>query len=68
MGIEKEEEEVIKDVHKEEKLTNEYIEEKESKKEKVLKNFTPPLRFPQRQQRRKYDKHDKHFRKFLKAF
>ena len=48
VGIKKEEEEVAKDVHKEERQTKEYIEEKESKKEEVPKNFTPPLPFPQR--------------------
>ena len=65
VGIEKEEEEVAKDVHKEERQTKEYIEEKESKKEEVPKNFTLPLPFPQRQQR---TRNDKHFGKFLKAF
>ena len=64
VGIKKEEEEVAKDIHKEERQTKEYIEEKESKKEKVP-NFTPPLPFPQRQQR---TRNDKHFGKFLKAF
>ena len=57
VGIEKEEKEVAKDIHKEERQTKEYIEEKESKKEEVPKNFTPPLPFPQRQQRTKNDKH-----------
>ena len=47
--IKKEEEEIAKDVHKKERQTKEYIEEKESKKEEVPKNFTPPLPFPQRQ-------------------
>ena len=65
VGIEKEEEEVAKDDHKKERQTKEYIEEKESKKEEVPKNFTPPLPFPQGQQR---TKNDKHFGKFLKAF
>ena len=65
VGIKKEEEEVVKDVHKKERQTKEYIEEKESKKEEVPKNFTLPLPFPQRQQR---TKNDKHFGKFLKAF
>ena len=46
VGIEKEEEEVAKDVHKEEKQTQEYIEEKKSKKEEVPKTITPPLPFP----------------------
>ena len=65
VGIEKEEEEVAKDDHKKERQTKEYIEEKESKKEEVPKNFTPPLPFPQRQQR---TKNDKYFGKFLKSF
>ena len=65
VGINKEEEEVAKNVHKEERQTKEYIEEKESTKKEVPKNFTPPLPFPQRQQR---TKNDKHFGKFLKAF
>ena len=38
---------------------------KELKKEEVPKNFTPPLPFPQRQQR---TRNDKYFGKFLKAF
>ena len=65
VGIEKEEEGVAKDVHKEKRQTKEYIEEKKSKKEEVPKNFTPPLPFPQRQQR---TKNDKYFGNFLKAF
>ena len=49
VGIEKEEKEVVKDIHKEERQIKEYIEEKKSKKKEVPKNFTPPLPFPQRQ-------------------
>ena len=65
MKIKKEEEEVAKDVHKEEKHTRKYIEEKGSKKEELPTTITPPLPFPQRQQK---SKDDKHFGKFLKAF
>lgn len=68
VGIKKEEEEVAKDLHKEEKQTKECIDEKGSKKGDVPKTITPPLLFPQRQQKSKHDKHDKHFGKFLKAF
>ena len=65
VGIKKEGEEVTKDVHKEEKQTSKYIEEKGLKKEELPTTITPPLPFLQRQQKRK---DDKHFGKFLKAF
>ena len=65
VGIKKEGEEVTKDVHKEEKQTRKYIEEKGSKKEELPTTIIPPLPFPQRQQK---SKDDKHFGKFLKAF
>ena len=46
VGIKKEGEEVTKDVHKEEKNTRKYIEEKGSKKEELPITITPPLPFP----------------------
>ena len=49
-GIKKEEEEAIKDVKGEEKQTEKVKKKKEDKKE-VPKTITPPLAFPQRQQR-----------------
>ena len=45
VGIKKEGEEVTKDVHKEEKQTRKYIEEKGSKKEELPTTITPPLPF-----------------------